>query len=120
MEISDSMVLSALIKNYEMMRVRNAVRNTKKYNKYCKAIQLLDDFLKNGRGTANVDDPEEKISCHSVRINLENEIFEESDIKQLIEIEKLFDSMIIDGDTDCNVSVSFMMDNIYVGETEND
>lgn len=116
----DLLTLAALDKDMKMKTVHNAKQDYYKYCKYCKAIRLLQTFLRNGRGTANADDPEQKISYHCIHVHIQNEIFDEPDIKDWSEITELFDSMMVQGDADCNVTFILMMENIYTGETEDD
>lgn len=116
----DLLTLAALEKDMKMKMVKNAKQDTVKYCKYCKAIRLLQNFLRNGRGTANADDPNKAVSYHCVHVHIQNDIFEQNDIRELSDIINLFDSMMVQGNTDCEVTFILMMDGIYIGETEDD
>ena len=112
-------ILSKALDNADKQReVKNPKRNFKKMGSYCQAISNLNDFLKDGRGKANFDDPNHCYSHHTVTIELYNDEFEASEIKQFTEILNMFDGMMIVGNSNGNVSFVLLMENIYIEESQ--
>ena len=98
--------------------VKNPKRNFSKMGSYCQAISNLKEFLKDCRGKANFDDPNHCYSHHTVTIQLYNDEFAASEIKQFTEILNLFDGMMTVGDSNGNVNFVLLMENIYVEESQ--
>ena len=94
--------------------IKNPKLNINKMDSYCKAISSLKNFLKNGRGKANYDDPSRYYGHHTVTVHLYNDEFDSSEIKQFTDILNLFDGMMTIGDSNGNVSFVLLMENIYV------
>ena len=107
-------IFSKTLEQADALReIKNPKRNFKKMGSYCQAISNLKEFLKDGRGKANFDDPSHCYSHHTVTINLYNDEFDASEIKQFTEILNMFDGMMTVGDSDGNISFVLMMENIY-------
>lgn len=98
--------------------VKNPKLDIDKMDSYCQAISKLNDFLKDGRGKANFDDPNHSYDHHTVTIHLYNDEFDASEIKQFTEILNLFDGMMTIGDSNGNVSFVLLMENIYVEKSQ--
>ena len=115
LEEVNSKMLSVALANAEAQRtVNNPKMVTEKYCNYCKAIELLNEFLANGRGTAVVDNAENPLSYHNVYVKLQNDEFDKAEIGQFSEIINLFDGMMIIGTSECNIEFSLIMEDIYV------
>lgn len=93
--------------------VQNPVQDRDKFCRYYKAILLLREFLKDGRGKATMDHPNEPWSFHSILVELDNEEFNASEIKAFTDILTLFDGMMIVGQSDGSISFSLLMEDIY-------
>lgn len=111
----NSKMLSVALMNAETQRTLKKPKVvTEKYCDYCKAIQLLNGFLGNGRGSATVDNAENPYTYHNVYVKLQNDEFDKSEIKQFSEILNLFDGMMIIGTSEGNIEFSLLMEDIYV------
>lgn len=108
-------ILSKTLENADKQReVKNPKRNFKKMGSYCQAISNLNKFLKDGRGKATFDDPNHCYSHHAVTINLYNDEFDASEIKQFTDVLNMFDGMMTVGDSNGNVNFVLLMEDIYV------
>lgn len=99
--------------NENNSRKANGKRNSKKYSDYCKAIQVMKEFITDDRGTATADDPNEKFSYHMALIKLKEDEFSKSEIAKLFEILSVFDNVLFIGDNEGNISISLLIDDIY-------
>lgn len=116
--ITPEIFSETLAKADEQREVKNPKRNFEKITSYCQAISKLKEFLKNGRGKAKFDDPSYCYSYHTVTIELLNDEFDASEIKQFTEILNMFDGMMTVGDSNGSVNFVLLMENIYVEESQ--
>ena len=94
--------------------VKNPMQNHEKFMRYCKAIRLLKTFLANGRGTAEVDDVNDAMNYHGVRVTFIKDDFDKTEIEQLSEIMSQFDHMSLTANCETgDVSFDFVMEDIY-------
>ena len=117
-EITPDILSKTLEKADAQREVKNPKCNFKKMGSYCQAISSLNDFLKNGRGKANFDDPNQCYSHHTCTVTLYNDEFDAIEIKQFTEILNLFDGMMTIGDSNGNVSFVLLMEDIYVEKSQ--
>ncbi len=113
-KVTPEIFSKTLAKAESQRELKNPKRNFKKMEDYCQAISNLRDFLKDGRGKANFDNPNHCYDHHTVTVHLYNDEFNASEIKQFTDILNLFDGMMTVGDSDGNVSFVLLMENIYV------
>ena len=112
-------ILSRTLEEADAQReVKNPKRNIHKMGSYCQAISNLKEFLKNGRGKATFDDPNHCYSHHTVTVQLYNDEFDASEIKQFTEILNLFDGMMTVGSSNGDVRFVLLMENIYVEKSQ--
>jgi hypothetical protein len=97
-------------------QIPNGKQDHLKYCKLCKATRELESFLQNGRGKATIDDPEAKLSYHSCLVEIYNDEFDATEIEQFTDILKLFDGMMLVGDSNGNTSFSLLMEDVYKEE----
>lgn len=110
----DNFIVNRVLEQSDENRlVHNPVQNQDKFCRYYKAILLLREFLKDGRGKATMDHPNEPWSFHSILVELDNEEFDASEIKAFADILTLFDGMMVIGSSGGNISFSLLMEDIY-------
>lgn len=111
----DMIVKDFLIKDLEEKTVKNPCA-TEKLQLYISAVSKLKQFLKDGRGKALVDPPSEPWNYHAIFVELEEDSFNASEIKEFAEIMTTFDSMDISGNSTGDITFHFVMEDLYVSQ----
>lgn len=109
----DILIKQVLDKDTEEKTVKNP-KATEKVKLYSNAIREIQNFLSTGKGSVKVDPPYETWNYHVVKISLNDEFFNNSEISTFAGIIKKFDSMCINGDQKGNISIHLTMEDMYI------
>ena len=109
----------ALEKDEQNRVINNPVVNSKKKALYSTALKQAKTFFEPDRGTILLyDPPERELSYHTLVVQLLKEDFFDDEVRALSDIMRSFDGVRIIGDTKQNITLEFLIDGIYSGNTD--
>lgn len=88
-------------------------RNDEKYFRFRRAAKIAEKFAETGQWSIKIDDPEVKTDAHFIRVVFNEDMYNDEDVQEFGTFIKLFDSFMIFSNNDQEVSISFMMDELY-------
>lgn len=104
-----------VLRNEELSRtVKNPRKDEGKYKTFVETVNLLGQFAKETKNRITVDNPDMPLTFHSAIIHLENDELNGNVLQQFADIIRRFDEMMVIGDSEGNVALSLVVDNIYI------